>query len=30
MGKVMGLLKSRYAGRMDFAVAGAAVKAAFR
>lgn len=30
MGKVMGLLKARYAGKMDFAVAGAAVKAAFR
>lgn len=30
MGKVMGTLKSRYAGKMDFGVAGAAVKAAFR
>lgn len=30
MGKVMALLKTRYAGKMDFAVAGAAVKAAFR
>lgn len=30
MGKVMGVLKSRYAGKMDFAAAGAAVKAAFR
>ena len=30
MGKVMGLLKTRYSGRMDFAAAGAAVKAAFR
>lgn len=30
IGKVMGLLKTRYAGKMDFAVAGAAVKAAFR
>ncbi len=30
MGKVMGLLKARHAGRMDFAVAGAAVKDAFR
>ena len=30
IGKVMGLLKSRYAGKMDFAVAGTAVKAAFR
>ena len=30
MGKVMGLLKTRYAGKMDFGVAGAAVKAAFR
>ena len=28
MGKVMGALKSQYAGRMDFGVAGAAVKAA--
>lgn len=28
MGKVMGLLKERYPGRMDFAKAGAAVKAA--
>lgn len=27
MGKVIGLLKSKYAGRMDFAVASAAVKA---
>lgn len=27
MGKVMGLLKGRYAGQMDFAKAGAAVKA---
>ena len=26
MGKVMGALKSRYSGQMDFAVAGAAVK----
>lgn len=26
MGKVMGVLKSRYQGRMDFGVAGAAVK----
>lgn len=30
MGKVMGTLKARYAGKMDFGVAGAAVKAAFR
>jgi uncharacterized protein YqeY len=30
MGKVMGLLKERHAGKMDFAAAGAAVKAAFR
>ncbi|MFT3973238.1 MAG: GatB/YqeY domain-containing protein [Amaricoccus sp.] len=30
MGKVMGILKARFAGKMDFAVAGAAVKAAFR
>ncbi|MBB5222265.1 hypothetical protein HNP73_002201 [Amaricoccus macauensis] len=30
MGKVMGLLKTRYAGKMDFGVAGAAVKSAFR
>jgi len=30
MGKVMGLLKARYTGRMDFAAAGTAVKAAFR
>ncbi|MEL6235236.1 MAG: GatB/YqeY domain-containing protein [Pseudomonadota bacterium] len=28
MGKVMGVLKTRYAGQMDFAKAGAAVKAA--
>ena len=28
MGKVMGALKSKYTGRMDFAVAGAEVKAA--
>ena len=30
MGRVMALLKERHTGRMDFAVAGAAVKAAFR
>lgn len=30
MGKVMGLLKTRYDGKMDFGVAGAAVKSAFR
>lgn len=30
MGKVMGILKARHAGKMDFAVAGAAVKAVFR
>lgn len=28
MGKVMGVLKSQYAGRMDFGAAGAAVKSA--
>jgi uncharacterized protein YqeY len=28
MGKVMGALKERYAGQMDFAKAGAAVKSA--
>jgi uncharacterized protein len=30
MGKVMGILKARHTGKMDFGVAGAAVKAAFR
>jgi hypothetical protein len=28
MGKVMGVLKAQYSGRMDFAAAGARVKAA--